>query len=465
MFSYLHFLPLLVIGALAAPAEDEILSLPGLDFAITYRHYSGYLTGSEGKNLHYWFIESANDPATDPVILWMNGGPGCSSLLGLFTELGPYRVNPDGVTLQENIYSWHTFANVIFLEAPACVGFSYDDNNNCTTNDDETALSNYNALKDFFTNKFPEYLPNEFYITGESYAGIYVPTLAVNVLEGLAELNINLQGFAVGNGVTDYDMMDNALIFFGYYHGLYGSDLWDRLVTNCCQNGDASENSCFFTNSTNGACQLNVLEAFAIIYGGELNVYSLYGRCASGQSDGYQTRLNADIAGLTGKHKSYISSLINNKFRHSNERSTPPCLNYTGLINYLDTPAVRQAIHVNVNAPSWDVCSDTIDYTRQYNTMKEKYDYLTPRIRGLLFNGDTDMACNFMGDEWFVESLGQEVTEMRRMWYEGGDVAGFVKRFQNLDFMTVLGAGHMVPEDKPPAALKMIKSFILNTPY
>ncbi|MPC09365.1 Lysosomal protective protein [Portunus trituberculatus] len=115
-------------------------------------------------------------------------------------------------------------ANVLFLEAPACVGLSYDDNNNCDTGDDETSLSNYLALQDFFQNKFPEYRNNSFFITGESYGGIYVPTLAVRVLKGQDTFPINLQGYAIGNGLSSYELNDDSIIFFAYYHGLFGDE-------------------------------------------------------------------------------------------------------------------------------------------------------------------------------------------------------------------------------------------------
>ncbi|VDK27408.1 unnamed protein product [Anisakis simplex] len=71
------------------------------------------------------FVESQNDPKNDPLVLWFNGGPGCSSLGGLIEELGPFYPNPDGKTLFENRFSWNKFANVIFLESPRDVGFSY----------------------------------------------------------------------------------------------------------------------------------------------------------------------------------------------------------------------------------------------------------------------------------------------------------------------------------------------------
>ncbi|XP_064102182.1 lysosomal protective protein-like isoform X2 [Macrobrachium nipponense] len=456
-------LALLVVATIhcasSAPAEDEITDLPGLGYTVPFKHYSGYLTGSEGKQLHYWFTESSNNPKDDPVMLWMNGGPGCSSLLGLFTELGPYRIDLDGKTLVENVNSWNTVANMLFLEAPACVGFSYDVNGNCTTNDDETALSNYNALKDFFTNKFPEYRNNTFFITGESYGGIYVPTLTVQVVEGLEDFPLNFQGYAIANGITSWRDSNNGNIFFGYYHGLYGVTLWDSLVQNCCEGGVESRETCNFYDPTDPVCLAATDEAYGIIYGGELNSYNLYGECKT-PSQSFLTRYMADLKGLRMSHHLDLNRL-------NMPRETPPCLDYTHVINYLNAAEFLKAAHIHDGLPAWDVCSDILDYRSNYDTMEEQYKYLTPRVHGLFFTGDVDMACNFLGAEWFFEKLNLEVVAKRRMWFYSDKnlVGGFVKEFKNLDLVTVLGAGHMAPEEKPEAVLKLITSFINGDPY
>ncbi|KAK6040997.1 serine carboxypeptidase [Cooperia oncophora] len=142
-------------------------------------------------------MESQNDPTNDPVVLWLNGGPGCSSIGGLLEELGPFRNNNDnGTTLFENVYSWNKMANVLFLEAPIGVGFSYSDNGTHRLNDDMTADNNAQAIKYFFEVVFPEYKHNDFFVTGESYAGVYGPTLSVRLVQmidaGLLDLNFKV---------------------------------------------------------------------------------------------------------------------------------------------------------------------------------------------------------------------------------------------------------------------------------
>ncbi|RCN31543.1 serine carboxypeptidase [Ancylostoma caninum] len=117
-----------------------------------------------------WFVESQNNPATDPVLVWLTGGPGCSGLSALLTEWGPFMVNPDGATLTANPYSWNKKASILTLEAPAGVGYSFATDGNIKTGDDQTASENWEALVAFF-NQFPQYRNNDFYITGESYGG------------------------------------------------------------------------------------------------------------------------------------------------------------------------------------------------------------------------------------------------------------------------------------------------------
>lgn len=117
----------------AAVDSDLIDHLPGIDFAINFKQYSGYLQPDDTSFLHYWWsycssrfsirfvnktllvanrlVESQNDPTNDPLILWLNGGPGCSSMDGLFTENGPFRVTNMNTTISENVYAWNKVPN------------------------------------------------------------------------------------------------------------------------------------------------------------------------------------------------------------------------------------------------------------------------------------------------------------------------------------------------------------------
>ena len=185
---------------------SQIKSLPGLDKNTfdKYTMFSGYIDvyPKNNRSLFYWFVESLNDPTNDPVALWTNGGPGCSGLGGMFTEQGPFRPKQD-LTLYVNNYSWVNVANMLFIEAPAGVGFSFSDvSSDYTTDDNTTAIDNYHLIQGFLK-QFPNYQKNDFYITSESYGGHYMPTLAQQIVLGNkagGDPQVNFKGFFVGYG-------------------------------------------------------------------------------------------------------------------------------------------------------------------------------------------------------------------------------------------------------------------------
>lgn len=118
-----------------------------------------------------------------------------------------------------NPYSWNKLANMIYIESPAGVGYSYYDGDAPSYNDENTAVDNYETIKAFFA-KFPELKDNEFYISGESYAGIYVPFLAHQIAIVKKDTTINLKGILVGNGVTQHKYDDKALYAMSFWHNI-----------------------------------------------------------------------------------------------------------------------------------------------------------------------------------------------------------------------------------------------------
>ena len=154
---------------------DRVYDIPGLTYDINFENYAGYLRGVPGNYLHYWLVTSQSSARSDPLFLWLTGGPGCSSLGAFLTELGPFRPNYDNKTLSENIYAWNKFANILFLESPRGVGFSFQNltvNNDTVWDDDRSTRDAYLALKDFLT-VYPEYINREFYVIGESYGKFF----------------------------------------------------------------------------------------------------------------------------------------------------------------------------------------------------------------------------------------------------------------------------------------------------
>ena len=172
------------------------------------KQYAGYFKLTTGdKNYFYWSFESRNDPANDPVILWMTGGPGCSSEVALFGENGPCKVSEEGNSTTKNPYSWNSNATLIYIDQPTGTGYSYGND----FDHDEVGVSNdmYDFLQQWFT-KHEEFQGNDFFVFGESYGGHYVPAVTHkvwyennNANSSADTIPIQLKGVAVGNGLTD----------------------------------------------------------------------------------------------------------------------------------------------------------------------------------------------------------------------------------------------------------------------
>ncbi len=155
--------------------KQELTDLPGWNAPLPSKMYSGYLSGSNSSRLFYIYVESEDvPPAQAPITLWLNGGPGCSSLDGFWEELGPFSVNPDG-TLSLRPYRWNRLSNMLFIEAPVGVGLSFSLDNHYRNNDDRTAEENGNALAHFFQ-LFPERKTNPFFLSGGKFPPCPLPS-------------------------------------------------------------------------------------------------------------------------------------------------------------------------------------------------------------------------------------------------------------------------------------------------
>ncbi|KAG7347245.1 peptidase S10 serine carboxypeptidase family protein [Nitzschia inconspicua] len=240
-------------GTNGAPLHDIIHEIPLYGRPPTPQ-FSGYLDAATNDGcdlatngpvckLHYWLaLAEDNDDGpglSKPLVLWLNGGPGSSSVLGLLQEIGPLLMNATG-GLMNNPWAWTRIVNVLILEAPMGVGYSYCsrqlEGKKCINTDQYTAKATRAALVDFFTDKYPEFVDNDFFITGESYAGVYIPTLAQQILDHPSSKDlINLKGIAVGDPCTDNvaqaDSMDP--LWYANKYGLMDPEIYDLLWNHC----------------------------------------------------------------------------------------------------------------------------------------------------------------------------------------------------------------------------------------
>ncbi|XP_042492136.1 serine carboxypeptidase-like 34 isoform X2 [Macadamia integrifolia] len=187
---------------LAQQEADRVIRLPGQP-EVSFKQYAGYVTVNEshGRALFYWFFEAVNKTEKQPLLLWLNGGPGCSSIgYGEAEELGPFLIQKGVPELRFNNYSWNKAANLLFVESPVGVGFSYTNTSNDINElgDTITAKDSYTFLVNWFE-RFPQYKSHDFYISGESYAGHYVPELAEVIFDTNKNVSkeeyINFKGF------------------------------------------------------------------------------------------------------------------------------------------------------------------------------------------------------------------------------------------------------------------------------
>ncbi|CAA0807558.1 Serine carboxypeptidase-like 40 [Striga hermonthica] len=408
--------------------SDKIGSLPGQPAGVKFSQYSGYVTvdPKAGRALFYYFTE-AEEPANKPLVLWLNGGPGCSSIGGgALTAQGPFRVNPDGKTLWYNKYAWNNVANVIFLESPAGVGFSYSNTtSDYVTGDEQTAKDSYTFLINWLE-RFPEYKTRKFYLSGESYAGHYVPQLADLILEYNKITNhtvINLKGLAIGNAYIDFVDRWSGMFDHLWTSALISEQTHEGIVKNC---------NFSLPHPFEGDCEKYIDEAYTEF--GNIDIYDIY----------------APLCGSNSTSPS-ISSY-------------DPCSTQY-VTDYLNRPDVQKALHANITGipGPWSNCSDPVfdNWNRSPDTVLPIIEKLmSSNISVWIYSGDTDGIIPVTTTKYSMAKLGKRVITPWFPWYASNEVGGYTVEYENVTFATVRGAGHMVPSYQPERALVLFSSFL-----
>ncbi|XP_072974265.1 serine carboxypeptidase 1-like [Typha angustifolia] len=411
---------------------DKIVELPGQPQGVEFNQFAGYVTvdPKAGRALFYYFAEAANDPSEKPLVLWLNGGPGCSSLGGgAMLELGPFFVNSDNKTLYSNLYAWNKAANMLFLESPAGVGFSYSN-----TTSDYNASGDKRTTEDSYTflinwlERFPEYKDRDFFITGESYAGHYIPELANAIVanNNADKTIIKLRGVAIGNAYFDDTTNTKATYEYLWTHAMISSTVHDAIKANCSFDGTYTE-----------SCLESMRLADQDV--GNIDFYNIYAPVCHDPSKASNSQ-NSMMVG-------------------------DPCSDRY-VFAYLNLPAVQRALHANttgLNYP-WIDCSDVL-----HKTWKDAPTTMLPAIKKLiasgirtwLYSGDIDSIVPVTSTQYSLDILGLPVEKSWRPWYtDNAEVGGYVVEYKGLVFATVRGAGHMVPRYQPQRALTLFSSFL-----
>ncbi|CAL8472304.1 g11846 [Coccomyxa elongata] len=471
----------------AEATGDLVPELPGwgkLDFDL----YSGYVTVDEsaGRALFYAFAESYKHKESKPLVLWLNGGPGCSSLAsGFMSELGPFYPAANG-TLQKNPYSWTEAANIIFLESPAFVGWSYSNTTSDATVGDARTASDALAFILGFLDRFPAYIGRPFWVAGESYGGHYVPNLSLAVAKynaGTDGSQINFKGFLVGNAWTDAELDNRGAVWFWHSHALISDTTRDGLLKTC-------------NFSTVGPLQVEAVNQYpktcdeyvddsqteSGFASGGINIYDIYADVCSPERATLEARqfarvLGAKKAAVTeGAPSSQHGTAV--PFETMSLAATvslpepgkyDPCIDGE-VETYFNRKDVQRALHANSSYHTlpwaWKGCSDYVDYSRDdlLSSMLPVYrELLKYDLHILVYSGDVDAIVPVTGTRSWLRSLKLPVVRSWRPWRSGtGQIGGYFEHYKGLTFVTVRDAGHMVPYTQPERASFLFKKWVVE---
>ncbi|KAF0450711.1 peptidase S10, serine carboxypeptidase [Gigaspora margarita] len=401
------------------------------------QQHSGYFTVNNSETLFFWFFEARNNPDTAPVLLWLNGGPGCSSMNSLYFELGPCTVNSGGNSTTINPYSWNTNASVIFLDQPANAGYSYGNYISDTT----TAAQDTYAFLQLFFNAFPKYSNLTFHIGGESYGGHWAPALA-NIIQSKNNATtqnntkINLDSILIGNGLVD------PLIQFQTFPTMACNSTYGALVdpVTCSQMKDNATTCANYIQTC-----YKTKDPRDCVYAKEYCLDTLLLPIENlGLND---LDIRQTCAGI-GCYPQFIN-----------------------IVQYASSSVVTTDLGVN---STFQLCNNNInvDFIMSGDWMLPFDTYipalLDGNIRVLVYAGDADYLCNWYGNNAWTLALkwsgssGFNNAPLAKWNTNDGTYAGDFRTYNQLTFVKVSNASHMAPHDQPAATLDLFNKWIFK---
>ncbi|KAI9251343.1 prepro-carboxypeptidase Z [Phascolomyces articulosus] len=407
--------------------------------------YSGYFD-IQKEDVHYffWFFESKAENA--PLTLWLNGGPGCSSMGGLFTGPGPCKVTDNGIDIKAvyNPYSWHRYSNILFLDQPAGTGFSYGTGTINRTEDGATYV--YESLQLFFE-IFPQYIKLPFHMFGESYAGRYVSEYARYILEKNSMIKNNNESSSASIAVEQIILLESVAFGNPHIDPFYHYQSSPQMACNSTNPFTAPPETC-----------KRMSEIF------EEECAPLLKQCSATNSveDCHKARnICVQIERLfdaTGQSSTDV--------RIPSVQDTPP----QTYARFLNLPSTRK--HIGANA-LYTECKasvripflETGDNARK--TSPSITFLLNQGIRVLVFVGDVDYLCNWYGNNALFNALPWYHADHYRAqslkpWMLNSREVGQIKSWGPLTFIRVYQAGHDVPYYQPLPSLAMFQAWIKN---
>lgn len=424
----------------ADPKEDDRVKSMPEDYPYDVnknKMYSGYLNVDESgsRQLHYIYLESQNDPTTTPLLIWLNGGPGCSSMLGFVDENGPTFIetsSDDKFKFILNQFSWNKLSNVLYIESPAGVGFSIATKpEDLVFSDEKVANDNLGALLTFYK-RFPELKSKDLYISGESYAGVYIPFFADKILtynlQAKEEDKIKIKGILIGNGVTDLSV-DTVVSLpeYAVTHNIISDEMKSLIDKyNCSEN--ANTNTC------------KTIYSDLMMKITRLNIYDIYGKC-------------------------YVKNSVNYTpwSEFSKLQTTPPCVDDRAQLWYLNRKDVKKSFNIHEEM-KFAMCNEYIqkNYEQGIGSF-HLYKNLLKKIKIWVYSGDSDACVPTNGTRKWIKKLQIPIVKSWRSWRIRKDnIAGYVEDYDGLTFVTFKAIGHMVPQFAREESFKMLQTFLGN---
>uniref|UniRef100_A0A1J3E7R1 Serine carboxypeptidase-like 13 n=4 Tax=Noccaea caerulescens TaxID=107243 RepID=A0A1J3E7R1_NOCCA len=423
---------LLIVLSHHADSGSIFKFLPGFEGPLPFELETGYISiGEEDEvQMFYYFIKSENNPQEDPLLIWLTGGPGCSSLFALLFENGPLALkfevyNGSLPSLVSTTYSWTKIANIIFLDQPVGTGFSYSKTPLADKISDTCEVKMVHEFLQKWLSKHPQFYSNPFYVAGDSYSGMIVPPLVQEISKGnylCCKPLINLQGYILGNPITDTEFEYNYHIPFAHGMALISDELYKSMKRICKGNYGNVE-------SHNTEC-LKLIENYQKSTD-KLNVYHIL-------------RPNCDM-------------------------TSPDCFlyRYFLLIKWTNDGTVREALQVSKGSlGEWNRCNyDVIPYNYDIkSTVPYHVNNSINGFRSLIFSGDHDMVVPFIATQAWIRSLNYSIIDDWRPWMINGQIAGYTRTYANkMTFATVKGGGHTA-EYKPNETFIMFQRWISGQP-
>ncbi|TXG60325.1 hypothetical protein EZV62_014898 [Acer yangbiense] len=507
---------LMILSRLAAASYSTVKYLPGFSGSLPFKLETGYIGVDEKEDVQffYYFVESQGNPREDPLLLWLTGGPGCSSFVGFVFEIGALlfhyhnfycfsscyyfdccvisscnveaplckvvvlsfrplhfnivEYNGSLPTLALHPHSWTKVASIIFLDAPVGSGFSYS---GCLqgskSSDIKYAHQSYEFLRKWLLSH-PKFIGNPFYVAGDSYSGMIVPIIAHKISTGI-ELDhkppINLKGYVLGNPATDRKLDANFQIPYAHRMALISNELYKSAKRNC--KGEYVE-----VDKSNVQCakDLQAISEVCVcvcICTDRVNpAHILEPICPPSNTWGRIFEINKMD---TGYHRSmlekYNEPLLfmakNPKFGCRETYNNFLCNIWGNDIN------VHKALHVRKGTfKAWTRCNGNILYKEYVKNVLTYHLHLNNRgYRALIYSGDHDMEVSYLGTLSWIKALNFTIIDEWRPWLVDDQVAGYSTEYsKNFTFATVKGGGHTAPEYKPRECFSMFKRWISHEP-